>query len=509
MVDDRKSTGHRAVAFNVAWNWAGMLVQMAAGFVVAPYLVHHLGEATYAIWILIGSLAGYFGLLDLGVRGAVGRNMAFRRAQGDAEGMNAILYTALTILCICAFAIVLTTCAASMLFFILFDVPPEYVASTRGALFIIGMNLAIVFPGSVFDAALWSQQRFDLINLTEIPAAIARTVLSVYVVAAGHDLMALALVTFSVTLVSVSVKCALVVQRGGFSRFRRRFLTWDATRCLYGYGIWHFLLSSIRVLLPQVGSLVIGSQLAIRLVTPYSIALRLVGYVTSMVIAATGVLTPVTTAMHARANEARLRQVFLQGGLCCCSFALFSLSGLAIMAGPLITLWMGADFDTVAARVLLVAAAGEALPMSQWVTHSIVLGMGRHRFWACTSVIELLLSVVFSLSLASPFGLVGIAVAFALPAAIFRGLLQLRYGCQLLHCPLGMYWREATLPALLGTLPAIAGLTVLMHLRPAGTWPEICIYSALYVGIFLATCAVVPGFADLRARGIGLLKAAG
>ena len=62
------------------------------------HVVRHLGVECYGLWILIGSLTGYFTLLDLGVGAAVGRNVAYRRAKGDAEGALAILSTALALL---------------------------------------------------------------------------------------------------------------------------------------------------------------------------------------------------------------------------------------------------------------------------------------------------------------------------------------------------------------------------------------------------------------------------
>src|SRR5262245_37221296 len=86
------------VARNVLWNWAGMATYMLAGFVVAPFLVHHLGETNYGLWILIASLTGYFSLLDLGVGGSVGRNVAFHRAKNDQDAVNAIVSTALALL---------------------------------------------------------------------------------------------------------------------------------------------------------------------------------------------------------------------------------------------------------------------------------------------------------------------------------------------------------------------------------------------------------------------------
>ena len=34
-------------------------------------MVHHLGNTEYGMWTLLGSIVGYLGLLDFGVRGAV------------------------------------------------------------------------------------------------------------------------------------------------------------------------------------------------------------------------------------------------------------------------------------------------------------------------------------------------------------------------------------------------------------------------------------------------------
>src|SRR5713101_4691627 len=158
----------RIVARNVIWNWAGVGTSMTAGFVVAPFLVHRLGETTYGLWILIASMTGYFGLLDLGIRGSVGRYVAFHRAKNDQEGVNSILSTALAILCGVSFLVLLMALGMSLAFFYLFDVPENLVPGTRVALLIVGLNLAVSLPLDTFSATLWAFQRFDVLNGIDI-----------------------------------------------------------------------------------------------------------------------------------------------------------------------------------------------------------------------------------------------------------------------------------------------------------------------------------------------------
>src|SRR5690242_12787116 len=106
------------VTRNALWNWLGLAVQTGTGFLIAPFLVHRLGDSTYGLWIVIASLTSYFRVLDFGVGASVGRNVAFFRARNDLTGINGIISTAFTYLCAVAVLAVLATAAAVYLFFV-------------------------------------------------------------------------------------------------------------------------------------------------------------------------------------------------------------------------------------------------------------------------------------------------------------------------------------------------------------------------------------------------------
>ena len=66
---------------NAVANTLGYAIAIAISFVQAPFLIHQLGDERYGIWTLIGLVTGYYGLLDLGTRGAVGFFVARARAR--------------------------------------------------------------------------------------------------------------------------------------------------------------------------------------------------------------------------------------------------------------------------------------------------------------------------------------------------------------------------------------------------------------------------------------------
>src|SRR5262252_10531662 len=76
---------------NVLMNWLAFGATILAGFLMSPFLVRHLGDSVYGVWILIGSLAGYLGVLDFGVTPSIIKYIAENRARGDREATNRVV----------------------------------------------------------------------------------------------------------------------------------------------------------------------------------------------------------------------------------------------------------------------------------------------------------------------------------------------------------------------------------------------------------------------------------
>src|SRR5439155_10660412 len=259
----------------------------------------------------------------LGVSGSVGRNVAFLRAKNDRDGVNRLVSTALAILSGVAALCVIATLGAVALFFLLFDVAADQVDAARIALLLVGLNLAMSFAFGVFDGVLWGLQRFDLQNIIDIPATLVRAGLTFLLIGSGYGLVALALITLLTTLATGLAKTLLCFWLEPGLRVRPGLVRKDAAGCLYGYGIWYFLLSLARTITPQISPQVIGARLAVALVTPFSVAMRLVGYGNAFLIAGTQVLTPVATGLHAAEEHAKQRTLFLEGGKYCLALGLF------------------------------------------------------------------------------------------------------------------------------------------------------------------------------------------
>jgi O-antigen/teichoic acid export membrane protein len=503
----------RVIVRNVIWNWADQFLLIGTALVLTPFLVRHLGDTTYGVWILIGSWTGYFGVLDLGVRGSVGRYVAYYRAKGDQEGVNRTVSTALAMLCVPAVLALAGTIASLGLFFVLFpDVPPDQVPEARLALVLVGLNLALSFPLGVFEGTLWGYQRFDLLNAIDIPVILARLGLTLYFIGAGYGLAAMALINLLVTLAGALARVVFTFREDRALRVGWPRVKAALARDLFGYGLWSLLLVVGTLFATQMSPLIIGNQLSIALVTIYSIVLRLINTAKELVVASTGVLTPVATSLHAAEDHGQQRRLFIEGGKYCQAWALLFLGLFVFLGRPLLDLWMGPSLKdpaqlTMAFDLLVVFALGQVLPMSQWITHSMILAMNRHRFMALVGIAESVVATGLAFALARPYGLMGVCGAFIGCEVVCRGVIKFLYACRLVGVP---WWRYVAQALLLPLVPAalpLLGLAALSQWWVPRTWPELVVQGAGFTVVFVAACALfLVGWERLRAAVQGFVQ---
>ncbi len=488
----------KRIARNAAWNIIGIVCETATAFFLAPFLIHRLGEATYGLWIVLGSLTSYFGLLDLGVRGTVGRFIAYHQAREDQTAANEMLSSALAILCAVGVLAFLGVAAAQFFFFQLFEVPLAQHQEVRIALLLVGCQLGLFLVSNAFDATLWGLQRFDILNLIDVPAAVIRAALTFWLVGRGGSLITLALITLGVMAAVGSAKALMSFRENPCLRLRLTYVKRSAIREILGYGLWNCTTTVTRLARVQMIPLLIGSLLGVGLVTPYAIANRLTTLVASILAAATGVLTPLAAALHAREHHARQRSLFLIGGKFSLALTLFLVTPLVLLGEPLVTLWVGPSL-LAAAPALTILALGEILPNSQSVTNGMILAKARHRVLAYLGAAELILTVVLTLVFLRFFGLIGACYALALSATLFRGVALIVQGCRLEGISLRQYVMESLLAPLACTALAVVFLAALLNgIGPPVSWFQLSLYLAGYSVVYACSCVVFMGGEHLR-----------
>ena len=78
----------------VATSWIVVFANGAVGFCLTPFVLHRLGDEAFGLWVLVVTVAGYYGVFDFGICSAVLRYAALKRALGEKDGINEVVATA-------------------------------------------------------------------------------------------------------------------------------------------------------------------------------------------------------------------------------------------------------------------------------------------------------------------------------------------------------------------------------------------------------------------------------
>ena len=473
----------RVILRNAFSSWASYLVSAAVGFLVAPVVVHGLGNTGYGLWTLVLSLTGYFGLLDLGIRSSVGRFVVRHLALNDEEKVNRTVSTACAILSAGGALALIATLVVLKFFFSSFKIDPGYESAGRMAMLITGINISCILPLGVFSAVLIALERYDITSGVAIVSELLRAALVVTAVKLGYGLVALALI--SVLITALQYSALAIFAKGLYRPLKLRFAFIDATtlRDLFGFGIYRFIWIVANQLIFYSDSVVIGIFLGASSITFFAIAGSLINYGRSIVSLLTDTLVPTAARLDAKQDLAGLQKLLIMGTRMALIVSLPTCLGLMFLGKQFIVLWMGAPYAG-AAVFLVVLTIPQFGSMSQYVSALILAGMAKHKVLAYLVFAEGAANLLLSIFLVKRIGLIGVAWGTVIPALICSTLVVPAYTLRILKVSVRDYLVGAYLRPLICGIPVAAVSYAFSVLIDHPTWTVFGAEVAVICGLF-------------------------
>ncbi len=405
-----------------------MVLTIVTGFLLMPFLVHHLGDRTYGYWALVGAILGYYGVLDFGIVTAVEWHVAKAIGEKDATTANRALSTSFFVFAGLGSVILLATIVLAALAHLFISIPSD-AALFRKVILITGLCFAIGFPGRAFLGALSAHLRWDLISITNQSALLLRTGLIVAVIKAGWGLVALASVSvLTDILVFLSFYVAL---RRIQDQFELSFAL-ASIRTLKGllpYSFFTFIIKMNDQLRLYIDPVVVTAFVGVGAVTHYAIGQRLSLAFRDSMIALLGMLAPWFGRLFGSKDYGAIKKVLEFGTRVSVSVATAITCLLLLYGRQFIENWMGKSYlDAYWVLFFLVSAA--FFEVSQFPSMSYLYGVSRHRFLAYITLVEAGLNVALSLYLVRIIGIAGVALGTTIPCLAIRLFVQPVYVCR-------------------------------------------------------------------------------
>ena len=458
------------IAKNILFNLGGYFILTGVAFFLSPFVVHKLGNSGFGLWTLVGSLAGYFNLMDIGIRNSIGRFVARYVALDDNEGVNKSINSAFFFLSIVGLIGIIITIFLAFHVNNFFQIPIEYQAVSKLLILIVGTTICVGLPLSCFESILFAFERYDLINLVNISTTLLRSFLIIIFLNFGFGILSLAFITLGVGLLDYLIRAKIAFRLFPAAKFNFKLGDKKFLKELFFYGGYVSILAISTKIIFYTDSLVIGKFLTIGAITFFAIASRLIRYGGEFITAIVRVFCPIAIKLDAKNDFNKLGRLLIKGTKLTLLFSLPICLLLMILGGQFIGLWMGKGYMSASWPILIVLTLPQLFAMTQRISSIIIMGMAKHKFLAYLSMIEAIANLILSIILVRKIGLIGVAWGTAIPSLINYIIFVPSYVCKLLGIPLGTYLKKVFIRPLLSAFPLVVLSLIFMHNVKHPTW---------------------------------------
>ncbi|MFW6154474.1 MAG: lipopolysaccharide biosynthesis protein, partial [Planctomycetota bacterium] len=417
-----------SLVINALSSWAGFAVMVVTGFLLTPFVIAHLGKNGYGIWSVVGSIIGYYGLLDLGVSSAVRRYVARYAARDDHDALNETIATAMTLFMAAGVVILAVSVFASGPLARFFRVGPGMVDDFRRVMILLGLAATVNLIGQVHRATIAAHELFVPRNVVMIAITVLRALLTVATLRAGWGLGGVALSHLSADGAGFVLHLALIRRLTPYVKLWPRCVRWPRLWELLGYGLTMTVIVAAGTLQIQAASIIVARFISLEAVAVYAVAALLARYFANLIHAGMGVLHPRFAGLDGLDDLGRLRSLMVKG--LWVSTMLSCAVGLSLLVlGPrFLDLWVGVRFTPeelhTASTVLILLTVSSVLILAQVPGDSVLYAMNRHRVFAVIMVVEAVFNLGLSVLLAIQVGTVGVATGAVVAVVCVRTVAQ-------------------------------------------------------------------------------------
>ena len=494
---------------------AGFLLNVVVAFFLSPFVVHSLGDKIYGIWTLVVSLKGYYGLLDLGIRSAVGQYVTRYYAQNEIEALNRTMNTALAIMGGVAVLITLVSGIIAWGAPQWFNLEYGNIMILRLTIIITGITMALTFPAAVFGISMYASQRFDLQNLVAGLERILMAGATVFVLKAGFGILGLAIVGFVTTLMAgiANVIFAFRLLRG--FRISSQFISKASLRELSHYGFFMAFINIAGRIVTNLDAIVIGVFMTAEDITYYAIGANLIPYYFALVSSVTLTITPHATSLDAQGKKERLRSLWLKSSRGIIMFASLIAAGLVFVGKDFLKIWMGERYvagiaNVSSADILKILAIAALMRLGASAGKQMCFAMRRVQFLALLAFIDACLNVLLSCLLVQKFGLIGVAVGTLVPMALIYGIVLPGFMMKILDVKITEYIARVPWGGL-SILAAMFFMSSFFNQHfPVESWPDFAAKALIFTvpsvvtGIIIGTTQEEKQFLMKTLRNLGV-----
>jgi len=431
-------------------NYVHFFVKLAIGFILTAVIVKNLGQASYGLWVALGSVIGYFGLFDFGMNTAVTKYTAEYYAQNNKKALEELVSSVFVFFIFIGVLIIIICASIVPLLPNFLRIPKNLVVSGQISFMIMSLNISLGFLSSILGSLLYGYHRIDIWRGFGIIQALLNFVITVLFLRFGFGLIGVVTAAFLSTLILMFLFIFFIKNSKYNINIIFRLDQIKAIKKIVPYSIRAFVLGLTAFILYYAGNIVISIFLGVSAVTPYAIAYQLCIFSTFMFSLITQVNFPKFTDLYTLNDINKIRTLYIAILKLSVGIVVPIIIFLWFFGQSFINTWVGKEnfvgFNVFA--VLIIMNFFHALG----TTPGLVLqAIGKNEKFMYSEIISAILNLSFSIFFIKKIGILsvvlGMLIGHLLTSFWIMPLLIYKY----LKLPLRRYlFKGIILPLLLG-----------------------------------------------------------
>ncbi len=471
---DKPRTTARRLALNSVCSLSINVTTAVVSIFLTPFILSRMGDQSYGVWAVIGSVYAYSTVLTLGLYSAINRHIPVHVARGEDQQIREVASTTTAFFMAMGSLILILTfvCGDKILGF--FVIPGSLMGPARLALYAVGVVAALCLSLNSFAAVLSGYQRYDLMALGQIVAIAFRVGLVLAWLGRSEALFTMALIFGATESLTGLFNLAFAWRLMPSHPLRVGAVRWRVLREMFAYGVNTFIYAVGAIAVAKTGEVIVGTNLPPEHITYYTLALMppmmLSGFVQSLVAS----IKPAIADLDARNDMRSIQELTLLSQKYVLLFMVPAMAFFLILGGSFYEVWLHRQMPQAVALLYLLAP-GYLIHAAQFPLFLALAGRGEHRIFGILTLAmgigAAVLGIIFCRVLG--WGTTGVALGATLAMFVVSGVVLPCHAARQLGLALGDFVRRAWIPAAYAVTPVVLILVFWRVWQPPRTLWEL------------------------------------
>lgn len=409
---NRHPISKQLIAKNTLINLMGQVFPFLAAFFSIPIILKEIGTARLGILTLVWAFVGYLSLFDLGIGRALTHEIAKRLPhQVDKKDLSSVVWTSLLFLLILGVAgLVIGVLISKWMTFKILHIPQALQSEALYSFYFLFASLPIVILTTGLRGILQAHQRFDLVNMVQIPFGIFSFVGPLIVIFFSRNLVAIICVLIFIRIIAFIYYCKFSFEVMPYLK-HFKIIKIDVMRSMFSYGGWMTVSNIVGPFLYYFDRFFLGAMVSVAAVAYYTTPYEIVTKLWVIPISLSRVLFSAFSTTYKQDLE-HTAKLFISG-LKYVFIIIFPIVFIIFtFAFEGLELWIGSEFANNSVVVLRFLVIGVFINSLTQVAVNLIQGMGRPDLSAKLHLFELPVYLVCIWYFVKNFGIEGAAMAW-------------------------------------------------------------------------------------------------